>query len=676
VIPLHDLELGSLDELSLRARDALHLIVSLGDFQTRMARDQDAPTILGATRLLLRRLLPFKTLVFLRVDEADSDFNVAVCDPAGGAEAMRREIDATIDNGTFAWTLTQHRAVLVSALAPRQTLLLHPLHTRSRIVGMFVGTLEGDRPRVTDVLLGVLSAILFSTAQALENAALYATIRETTVSKELLEEALERYRALFDNANDVIYTHDLQGRFTSINPAAERVFGYGRSEGLGRSVFERLAPEHVERARQMIAQTLRADAPPTVYELDAVSSNGARTPLEVSARAILRDGQPVGVQGIARDVADRKRLEAQLHHSQKMEAVGRLAGGVAHDFNNLLMVIIGYADLVLGRLRAGDAGREQLEQIRKAADSAAAVTGQLLAFSRRQVLQPRTLNLNAIVGGLDRMLRRLIGEDVELVIKLAPELGDVEADPGQIEQVIMNLAVNARDAMPQGGRLRIETADVERPGGRHAMLAVTDTGQGMDPETESHIFEPFFTTKAMGKGTGLGLSTVYGIVQQHRGAIEVDTRVGQGTTFRIYLPGAVTTASAEARSEAPRALRGTETILLVEDEGPVRKLVREILAGYGYTVLEAPGGVEALTIFDRHGGQIDLLLTDVVMPGMSGHALAQRLSALRPALRVLCMSGYTDDIIGHHGVLDSQLGYLQKPFTPEGLARKVREILA
>ncbi|MBI4594217.1 MAG: PAS domain S-box protein [Candidatus Rokubacteria bacterium] len=674
-LPLDDLDLGPIDELSLGARDALHLIVSLGDFQTRMARDQDAPTILGATRLLLRRLLPFKTLVFLTVNEADSDFEVAVCDPPERQRAVQRQIDATVDDGTFAWALTQRRAVLIPAREAGQTLVLHPLLTRSRIVGMFVGALDGACPKVTDVLLSVLSVILFSTAQALENAALYATMRETTVSKEVLEEALERYRALFDNANDVIYTHDLEGRFTSINPSAERVFGFERGEGLGRSVFDVLAPEHVEQAREMIAQTLREGAPPSVYELDAVSRDGTRTPLEVSARAILRAGRPVGVQGIARDVADRKRLEVQLRQSQKMEAVGRLAGGVAHDFNNLLMVIIGYADLLISRLRPGESGREQLDQMRKAADSAASLTRQLLAFSRRQVLQPRVLNLNAVVGGLDSMLRRLIGEDVELVTKRAPELGDVEADPGQIEQVIMNLAVNARDAMPRGGRLTIETANAAHQGAPHVMLAVSDTGEGMDPETASHIFEPFFTTKEMGKGTGLGLSMVYGIVQQHRGVVEVDTRVGRGTTFRIYLPRATAPAAAAGPPKEPQALNGAETVLLVEDEGPVRKLVREILSGYGYTVLEAPGGVEALAIFDRHGGQIDLLLTDVVMPGMSGRALAQRLIARRANLKVLYMSGYTDDVIGHHGVLDSQLGYLQKPFTPDCLAGKVREIL-
>jgi CheY-like chemotaxis protein len=358
-----------------------------------------------------------------------------------------------------------------------------------------------------------------------------------------------------------------------------------------------------------------------------------------------------------------------------MEAVGRLAGGIAHDFNNLLMVVRGYVDIMTARLDAGQPLNGEVDQIRRAADSAISLTRQLLAFSRRQVLQPRVLDLDTVVADLEPMLRRLIGEDIELTTVLEARPGRVEADPGQLEQVIMNLVVNARDAMPRGGRLIIRTAQGPAPD-RRILLGVTDTGRGMDAETQSRIFEPFFTTKEKGKGTGLGLSTVYGIVEQHQGGIEVESVLGRGTTFRISLPGS--RESAQVQAPAPVVAgpeRGAETVLLVEDEEAVRKLVCDILAGYGYRVLDAADGRTALALYERHGGDIAMLLTDVVMPQMSGRTLAERLLARQPDLKVLYMSGYTDDVIGNHGVLDSRMAYLQKPFTPDALAHKVREVL-
>ncbi len=540
----------------LNVQDALHLVVSLGDLQTRMTRDQDEGTILGTTRLLLRRLLPFEALAFLRVDEATSEFLLTDCDPSTAREAMQRVVDAKIDDGTFAWALPRRRAVMVAG-GRGQTIVLHPLLTRSRVIGMLVGSLEGSRPAVTDTVLGALSAILFSTAQALENSGLYRTMKATMVSKELLEAAHERYREVFDTANDLIYTHDLEGRFTSVNPAAARAFGFAPGEGVGRSLFEVLAPEHEETARRMIADTARDGTPPGVYELTVVAENGRRIPLEVSGRALARNGAPIGVHGIARDLSDRKRLEAQRHQSQKMEAIGRLAGSVAHDFNNLLMVVRGYVDLIGSRLEAGRPLNNELDQIREATDSAMSLTRQLSAFSSRQALQLRVLDLNAVIANLDPMLRRLIGEDVDLATVLGARPGFVEADPAQVEQVVMNLAVNARDAMPHGGRLRIETADVPRgPAGEaQVMLVVSDSGHGMDTATQHRIFEPFFTTKEKGKGTGLGLATVYGIVQQHRGTIDVESDVGRGTTFRIRLLAARATADAVAGSSAESSAR-------------------------------------------------------------------------------------------------------------------------
>ena len=381
------------------------------------------------------------------------------------------------------------------------------------------------------------------------------------------------------------------------------------------------------------------------------------------------------------------RTQEQLTQARKMEAVGRLAGGIAHDFNNLLTVMIGRSQLLLRRLGAQDPVRRDIELMEQTADRAADLTRQLLAFSRKQVLQPTVLDLNAVVANMAEMLRRLIGEDIALVTAFDPALGHVKADLGQIEQIVMNLAANARDAMSKGGRLTLETANAEldvayarhhvdvRPG-PHVMLAVSDTGIGMTPETQAQIFEPFFTTKEPGAGTGLGLATVYGIVKQSGGHIWVYSEPGRGTTFKIYLPRVQEAVDpSAARPGLPESARGYETILLVEDELAVRELARDVLRAHGYTVLEAQHGREALRISERHSGPIHLMLTDVVMPEMRGQELANRLAALRPTMPVVYMSGYTDAAVVHHGVLDPGTIFLQKPFTPDALARKIRQVL-
>jgi signal transduction histidine kinase/CheY-like chemotaxis protein len=383
-----------------------------------------------------------------------------------------------------------------------------------------------------------------------------------------------------------------------------------------------------------------------------------------------------------------RKHEEQLRQSQKMEAVGRLAGGVAHDFNNLLTAILGYGQLMQTRLDQASPLHREVEEILKAGQRAASLTRQLLAFSRKQVLQPKVLDLNAVVTDIDKMLARLIGEDIEMIAFPDPKLGRVKADPGQIEQVIMNLVINARDAMPQGGKLIIQTSNViledsytgkrnlNLKPGPYVMLAVTDTGYGIDQKILPHIFEPFFTTKEQGKGTGLGLSTVYGIINQSGGDIWVETDTGRGTTFKIYLPRVDNPAEEQQASESRESLLSvSETVLLVEDEDVVRKLVREILEMNGYNVLQAANGREALPICEQHAGPIHLMLTDVVMPQMGGRELAERVASLRPDMKVLFMSGYTDDAIVHHGVLDSGIAFIQKPFTPDSLARKVRDML-
>jgi signal transduction histidine kinase len=414
--------------------------------------------------------------------------------------------------------------------------------------------------------------------------------------------------------------------------------------------------------------------------------DGTIIDVEITRNTLTLAGRPAAL-AMAHDVTKRKSVETQLLQAQKMEAVGRLAGGIAHDFNNLLTVILGSSDLLLEGLRVDHQSRADLEDIHKAGQRAAALTRQLLAFSRQQVLTPQVLDLNALIADLEKMLRRLIGEDIEFRTVLAADLGAVRADPGQLEQVIMNLAVNARDAMPHGGKLTIETvnadlddayaqAHVPLVAGRYAMLAVSDTGIGMDTQVKAHIFEPFFTTKEKGKGTGLGLATVYGIVKQTDGYIWVYSEPGQGTSFKIYLPRAAAAAEPPApKPLAPASLAGSETVLLAEDEAAVRNFTRRVLAAHGYTVLTAADGQEALHLAERHAGPIHLLLTDVVMPNMGGRELAERLVAARHEMKVLYLSGYTDDAIVHHGVLEPGIAFLQKPFTLQGLARKLREVL-
>lgn len=384
---------------------------------------------------------------------------------------------------------------------------------------------------------------------------------------------------------------------------------------------------------------------------------------------------------------ERRRLEEQLRQAQKMEAIGQLAGGVAHDFNNILTAITGYSELLLDELSPDSPLRDDVSEIRKAADRAATLTRQLLAFSRKQILALRVLDLNVLVADMDKLLRRLLGEDVDLVTKLDPALGAVKADPGQLEQVIVNLAVNARDAMPEGGKLTIETrnADLDESyarehlpvtPGRYVLLAVSDTGTGMSQETQVHLFEPFFSTKEKGKGTGLGLATVYGIVKQSGGYIWCYSEVGHGSTFKVYLPLVEEPAQPLA---APRArtkpARGWETVVVVEDEEGVRLLARRVLKAQGYTVLEATDGAAAVALAREHAGPLHLLLTDVILPASSGRKLADELVTLRPGLKVLYMSGYTEDAIVHRGVLDPGTAFLHKPFSPDDLTLKVREVL-
>jgi PAS domain S-box-containing protein len=516
---------------------------------------------------------------------------------------------------------------------------------------------------------------------------------------EALERARERkalrqnedlLRQLIDANPSLIFVKDAEGRFILVNRAAAELHGTTPDALVGKTDADlRHSAEEIARFRAEDLEVVTSGRPKLIPEQAVMSPVTGRArwvqvmkvPLDLPANPAPR------VLVVATDITERRQLEEQLRQAQKMEAVGQLAGGIAHDFNNLLTAIIGNAELVQHDLPAGSTSFDDLTEIRQAADRAAALTRQLLAFSRKQVLQPRILDLNQLITGVERMLRRLLAENIETRLDLAANLGFVHADPGQIEQVLLNLVVNARDAMPDGGKLVIGTADVELDHayaadhvgvtpGRHVMLAVTDNGAGMDEQTQAHLFEPFFTTKGPDKGTGLGLSTVHGIVQQSGGSVAVTSQVGRGTTFKVYLPVAEDGLgpAPEPSPETPLA-RGTETILLVEDARAVRALAGRVLAAAGYSVLEAGDGAAAEVLAARHDGPIHLLLTDVVMPGLSGSQLAQRIAALRPRIRVLYMSGYTDDAIVHMDVLAKGIPFLEKPFAPEALTRKVREVL-
>lgn len=514
-------------------------------------------------------------------------------------------------------------------------------------------------------------------------------ITERVKAKAALKKAEEKYKSIFENVVEGIFQTTADGRVISANPAAARMLGYESPEELMSSITDvtqqlYAAPDH----RAELVHLLEQGEIVRGVETQLLCKDGSRIWVSANARTVHdATGTLVCYEGSFRDITDHKQLEEQLRQSQKIEAVGRLAGGIAHDFNNLLTVITGYSSLTLARLPAESALRRNVEEIKSAGDRAASLTGQLLAFSRKQVLQPVVLDINALITDHSKMLQRLVGENIELITLLTLDAGRINADPTQIEQVLMNLVVNARDAMPRGGKIVIETANVEldesytlqhiavKPG-RYVMIAVSDTGMGMDEKTQARMFEPFFTTKEAGRGTGLGLSTVYGIVKQSGGNIWVYSELGRGTTFKVYVPWTGKQAQVyERSSSAFEHLRGTETILVVEDEEVVRNLVRETLEIYGYKVLESTGGRSASSICKNYDEPIHLVVTDVIMPEMNGRELANELAGHRPETRVLFMSGYTDDAIVHHGVLDADAHFIQKPFSTDDLARKVRDVL-
>jgi len=514
-------------------------------------------------------------------------------------------------------------------------------------------------------------------------------ITERKKAQEALSRSEASFRSLVEGAPHGIYRATVSGQFLEVNPALQKMLGYESVQDLFKADLATQVFRHsadYERMNELLAVSkVMKD-----IELEWKRLNGEPIVVRCSGHHVdVKDGGPGYFEVFAEDVTEKRTLERQLRMAQKMEAIGRLSGGISHDFNNLLGVIIGYSGVLKKSLDKSQPTYEYATEIEKAGQRAASLTRQLLAFSRQQVLSPSVLSLNSLVTDMEKMLPRLLGEDINVSLSLDPELGNVKADQSQIEQVIMNLAVNARDAMPSGGKLHIQTANMEmdhaftrdRPGskvGSYVMLAITDSGTGMSPETIAHIFEPFFTTKKVGEGTGLGLATVYGVVKQSNGYIWVDSAPDKGSSFQIYLPRhsdteQVSLAKPEVQSrEKPQ---GSGMILLVEDADPLRKLAQAFLESNGFRVLSAPSGEAALEIAVRHPGNLDLLLTDVVMPGMNGRVLAEQLSMRQPGLKVLFMSGYTDSFIAGHGVLQEGTNLLHKPFTEEILVSKVREVL-
>jgi hypothetical protein len=528
---------------------------------------------------------------------------------------------------------------------------------------------------------GVLGAItLLSTIRAYghEELELACELARRTASALETERSAERYRMLFEASPLPMWVYDAETlAFLAVNDSAVRHYGYSREEFLAMTIREIRPGEDVPK----MLLNVRGDGGPGSPKPGTwrhLTKDGRTIDVEITAGRIEFDGRRAALV-LANDVSERMRLERRLSEAEKMEAVGRLAGGVAHDFNNLLTVIGGYADILLQQ--EGD--REELQEIARAAAQASSLTRQLLAFSRRQVLHPRVLDLNQIVSGMEGMLQRIIGDDICIAVKLADGLSPVEADRAQIERVILNLAANARDAMPDGGALTIETADVDLDAGHgdvsagpHVLLAVTDTGIGMDEDVRRHLFEPFYTTKPAGQGTGLGLATVFGVVKQSGGGIYVYSEPGRGTTFKIYLPASKSAIAAADPDDADDdAGRGSETVMVVEDDAGVRELVRVMLEANGYEVLAVEDPAEATRVCAQDRTRVDLLLTDVVMPGVNGRVLAERLGELAPQMRVLFMSGYSDEAVHRHGQITPSAAFLEKPFTERALARKVREVL-
>jgi two-component system cell cycle sensor histidine kinase/response regulator CckA len=698
-----DLDITERKVAEARIRHLNRVYAVLSDINQTIVREPDRDRLLAeACRIAVEKgdfamawigLLDQPSGVLVRTAQAGADDGtlgiidrLIATDPPAGCAFTRRALESRLpavcddiarDHETASWrdvALARGYRTMASFAITLDGRVLGALN----IYGAEVGLFDAQECRVLRELADDIGFAL----------GVHERERERQRAEEQRHVAEERFRQLAETIQQAFWMTDLTRRVVLyVSPAYEKI--WGRScESLyasPRTWMDAIHPDDRERAQQAAYErSLRGDYD-EVYRI--VRPDGVVRWIRDRAFPLRNEqGEPYRLLGVASDITEQRQLEEQLQQAQKMETVGRLAGGIAHDFNNLLTVINGMADLVMTGLPADDPARDDMAQIRLAGDRAAALTGRLLAVSRRQILKPEIVDLNGTVRGLGDMIPRLVGEDIEVVLSLTPELDRVKADPGQIEQVLLNLVVNARDAMPDGGVITIETRNVhldadyaaEHPGtrpGRHAMVAVSDNGVGMDDATRQRIFEPFFTTKAQGKGTGLGLSMVYGIVKQSGGSIWVYSEVGHGSSFKVYLPNVTDAPLPPPAPPPPAAAHGHETILVVEDEPALRELTTRVLKGAGYTVLSAASGPLAIALLERHDGPVHLVFTDVVMPGMNGRELADRLTSLRPGVRVLYTSGYTEDAILRHGVLDDARRFLSKPYTPSQLRQRVRDAL-
>jgi len=657
----------------------------------------------------IHKLIPFDRIAMNIIDPKSYTFTIPYVSGMQVTDRREGEVIPLAGTGTEEIMRTQrsifiheeNREAIISRLpglipiikAGFQSIIMVPLISKNEVIAVI--NIQSNQPGAyTQDDLRLAERISSQVAGAIANTLLFV---EHKRSEEALRESEERYRSILESIEDGYYEVDIAGNFTFFNDSMCQILGYSKEEMMGMNNRQYTDQKNAKKLYQAFNKVFRTEQSAKGYEWEIIKKDGTKRDIDASV-SLIKDisGNRIGFRGIVRDITERKQaekemaaLQEQLRQSQKIEAIGQLAGGIAHDFNNSLTLIKTCSQLALMDLKAGDPLRQTFEMIDKATQQSANLTRQLLAFSRRQIMELKVIDLNNLLLDMDKMLHRVIGEDIELVSVVAEDLGRVQVDPGQMEQVIINLALNARDAMPRGGKLTIETANVElnekyvnnhvgvKPGS-YVRVSVTDTGVGMTPEVRERVFEPFFTTKEVGKGTGLGLSTVYGIVKQSGGNIWVYSEPGKGATFKVYLPQ-VEEPLEEEKEKARRLERelpqGGETVLVAEDDGGVRSLVVQILKKQGYKVLEAANGEEAFTICEKHERAIDLLVTDVVMPVMSGRELAERLLLLHPKMKVLYMSGYADEAIVRHGVLEEGVNFFQKPFSMEALVLKVREVL-
>ena len=609
----------------------------------------------------------------------------------GAEEIMRTRTSILIHEENREAIVSRCPGLVPIIKAGFQSIMMVPLISENEVIGVLtIQSTQADAYTERDLRLA--ERISSQIAGAIANALLFIGRKR---SEQALRESEERYRDILESVEDGYYEVDIAGKFTFFNDSMCQILGYSKEEMMGMNNRQYTDQKNAKKLYQAFNKVFRTEQSAKGCEWEIIKKDGTKRDVDASV-SLIKDisGNRIGFRGIVRDITERKQaekemaaLQEQLRQSQKIEAIGQLAGGIAHDFNNAITLIKTCSQLALMDLNPGDPLRQTFEMIDKATQQSANLTRQLLAFSRRQIMEMKVLDLNSLLGDMDKMLHRVIGEDIELVSMLAGDSGRVKVDPGQMEQVVLNLVLNSRDAMPRGGKLTIETAKVDldeayvnghvgvKPG-RYVRIAVSDTGVGMTTEVREKIFEPFFTTKEKGKGTGLGLSTVYGIVKQSGGNIWVYSEPGKGTTFKVYLPRVDEPLEEERAKRIEEELpRGGETVLVAEDDGDVRNLVVQILRKQGYEVLEAANGGEAFMICKKHEGAIDLLVTDVVMPVMSGRELTDRLLLLHPKIKVLYMSGYTDDTVVRHGVLEEGVNFFQKPFSMEALVLKVREVL-